>query len=82
MSWSWRGNVFRQGWARGRLAHLLSEEFVVHLDFLHFIETLMEPVVGLTQLLDVIAGLGQDASFTLRQRGSKCELKAISKCLN
>ena len=45
--------------------NLLSKQLVVHLHPLHLFVTLLQSLVTLTQLSDVVAGFGQDASFTL-----------------
>lgn len=46
--------------------NLLSKQLVVHLDPLHLFVTLLQSLVTLTELSDVVASFGQDASFTLR----------------
>lgn len=48
--------------------NLLSKQLVVHLDSLHLFVTVLQPLVILTQLADVVARFGQDASFTLRNK--------------
>lgn len=49
-----------------KAVHLLSEQLVVHLNLLHLFVAVLQALVALTQLSDVVAGFGQDASFTLR----------------
>lgn len=44
----------------------MSKQLVVHLHPLHLFVTLLQSLVILTQLSDVVASFGQDASFTLR----------------
>lgn len=51
--------------------HLLPQELVVHLQPLGLFESLLHALVGLAQLPDVIAGLGQDPSFTLGGEGTR-----------
>lgn len=46
-------------------ADLLPQQLVVHLHPLHLLVALLQSLVVLTQLSDVVAGFGQDASFTL-----------------
>lgn len=48
-----------------KVAHLLPQQLVVHLHPLHLLVALLQTLVVLPQLPDVVAGLGQDASFTL-----------------
>lgn len=43
----------------------MPQQLVVHLHPLHLLVALLQPLVVLPQLPDVVAGLGQDASFTL-----------------
>ena len=48
----------------------MSEQLVVHLDALHLLAALLQPGVVLTELPDVVTGLGQDAALTLdRENG-------------
>lgn len=47
--------------------HLLPEQLVVHFYPLHLLVALLELLVVLPQLSDVVAGFGQDPSFTLQQ---------------
>lgn len=45
--------------------NLLSQQLVVHLHPLHLLVTLLQSLVILTQLSNVVACFGQNASFTL-----------------
>lgn len=47
------------------LSYLLPAQLVVHLDPLHLLQALLQPLVALPQLADVVARFGQDAAFTL-----------------
>lgn len=47
-----------------QLLDLLPQELVVHLQPLGLLEGLLHALVGLAQLPDVVAGLGQDPAFT------------------
>lgn len=50
----------------GLRVNLLSKQLVVYLHSLHLFVALLQPLVILTQLADVVARFGEDASFTLR----------------
>lgn len=50
---------------------LLAEQLVVHLHPLHLLVALLQLLVVLPQLSDVVAGFGQDPSFTLKGRPSR-----------
>lgn len=55
--------------------NLLSQQLIVHLHPLHLLVTLLQSLVILTQLSNVVACFGQNASFTL-------EIKHIQKWKN
>lgn len=46
-------------------SYLLPAQLVVHLYPLHFLQTLLQPLVALPQLTDVVTSFGQDATFAL-----------------
>lgn len=48
-----------------RLPHLLPQDLVVHLELVEALQLLGEAVVALPQLLDVVAGFGEDPTFAL-----------------
>lgn len=54
----------KQGVLVLQLLDLLPQELIVHLQPLCLLEGLLHALVGLAELPDVIAGLGQDAPFT------------------
>lgn len=49
----------------GSGADLLPQQLIVHLHPLHLLVALLQSLVVLAKLSDVVAGFGQDASFTL-----------------
>lgn len=51
--------------------HLLSEQLVVDSETIERVDIFPQLQVALSELLDVLAGFGQDSSFTLKQTGSE-----------
>lgn len=52
----------------GQEADLLAKHFVVQLQLVQPLQLLRQPVIALPQLLDVIAGFGENPPFTLQER--------------
>lgn len=50
--------------------YLLSAQLVVHLYPLHFLQTLLQPLVALPELSDVVTCFGQNAAFALNRQNS------------
>lgn len=48
--------------------YLLSEQLIVHPDPVQGVDVFPQLQVALAELLDVLAGFGQDSSFTLKEK--------------
>lgn len=60
------------------MSYLLPAQLVVHLDPLHLLQALLQPLVALPQLADVVARFGQDAAFTLEAQEGRCKWELLS----
>lgn len=57
--------------------YLLSKELVVNPETIKSTYVVRYLQVALSQFLDVLAGFGQDSSFTLKQKGGDCDYYVI-----
>lgn len=60
-------------------SYLLPAQLVVHLYPLHFLQTLLQPLVALPELSDVVTSFRQDASFALE--GQRCRQRRVGTIL-